>query len=571
MANSFLSKLLGGLKSFLQSMASPLGGFGIDDAKINVKDGEYSVLYQFGTEQSVKDESTGEDITNVRGEKIPLNVLLSTANVKEAFAPLLEGMNNMGTLKEGNPEEFKALMYLMLGDDNYKVDAPPEPHEEKIASIFDKNEQFVEKIDLNTPEGQQKAEDAKAKGYVVWSSTRTSKQPIMAESDNAEYLAAKEAGRGLLGIDLENDKPLPNTTVTFKGEQWSWEKIAGDYLRYSLECEVPGKDYGAIQDVALSDCAKLIPEYLTKTNTIVNGGEVKPDLTKLVKPLLVRMQADLVEYFTDAYNKEIEKKTTSEKEAEKKAQQEAEQNPEQQNQDQQGQDNTQQNQQQAEVTSLGDNTMQQQQTASKQIKVTLRKIQGSTDFDVLALESNYNHNETLDDLDDIISQDEFMGALTEDPQSFNIGVDDDGYDIETTESFESNPCESIGSLMQVGIKFYRNLYILHWMAKGNDMMKLHLLTEEMYEELIKEIDTLGELMVEKQGTVISPSFECNYLEIKNYDFQEGIHIIEDYIQEYLSSIDYAYPNQTSDVQSTLDEWIRYWNKQLNYFVERQEI
>ena len=207
---------------------------------------------------------------------------------------------------------------------------------------------------------------------------------------------------------------------------------------------------------------------------------------------------------------------------------------------------------------------------SKQISVTLKKIQGSTDFELLGLKSNYSPRETLDDLDDVISQEEFMNTLTEEPQSFNIDVDVDGYDISTCEECEISPCDSLGKVLQTGICFYRNLYILHWMSRGNDMMKLHLMTEDMYSELIKEIDTLGELMVEKCGTVISPSFGCDYLEIRSYEFQEGIHIIEDYIQEYLDMIDYAYPNQTSDVQSVFDEWIRYWNKQMKYFVGRQE-
>ena len=51
MADSgLLGKLLGMLKGYLNSMASPLGGYDIDDAKMSSKDGQYSVLYQFGTD-----------------------------------------------------------------------------------------------------------------------------------------------------------------------------------------------------------------------------------------------------------------------------------------------------------------------------------------------------------------------------------------------------------------------------------------------------------------------------------------------------------------------------------------
>ena len=103
------------------------------------------------------------------------------------------------------------------------------------------------------------------------------------------------------------------------------------------------------------------------------------------------------------------------------------------------------------------------------------------------------------------------------------------------------------------------------------MMKLHLLAEEMYEELIKEIDTLGELLVEKQGTVPQLDFACDYVPVQDYDFQSSLPVINSLVQMYIDCLDYAYCNQDSDVQSTLDEWLRYWKKQINYFVNRQEI
>ena len=101
-------------------------------------------------------------------------------------------------------------------------------------------------------------------------------------------------------------------------------------------------------------------------------------------------------------------------------------------------------------------------------------------------------------------------------------------------------------------------------------MKLHIMAEEMYGELIQEIDTIGELLVEKQGTVPQLDFPCDYVPVQDYDFQTGLDQIKSLINMYIDCIDYAYCNQDSDVQSTLDEWLRYWNKQLNYFVERQE-
>ena len=175
-------------------------------------------------------------------------------------------------------------------------------------------------------------------------------------------------------------------------------------------------------------------------------------------------------------------------------------------------------------------------------------------------------------VDDIINQDEFFDTLTEEPQSYSIDVTDEGYDIEQCdEQLECDSCKILEEVFFAAIQAYRNLQIVHWMSSGPDMMKIHTMSEEMYYELSQEIDTLGELLVEKCGTIPQLDFPCEYIDIKKYDLQSGLDAIKIVISPYIDVIDYAYPNQTSDVQSTLDEWLRYWNKQLNYFVKGQEI
>ena len=554
MAGTILTKLLGALKSFLKSMTSPLAGYTMQDAKVNNKDGEYSVLYQFAGKTVTQGKGgetkevgnalmteSGEAATDISGNAIQLDVLLSTVNVKDAIGPLLSGLNNIEQLAQSNPKEASNLLLVLLGEGRESGD--------------DEADQDPEYIPESTKLGN-------------------GLSSIFAVSDNS-LAYAQSKGTGLLGVNLANNNPLPSDAVTFDGKQWSWDKIAGDYLKYALECQVPDKDYGAIENVTLSQCQDLISEYLMNMGVIQNKDEVRIDVTNLVRPILLRLQSDLADYYSAAYDKyasikDVKDTSKEDKEAEAKAQQE-----EADKQAQQEKENAEQAQKDAEWEELLNKNgrgagNREGMGMSKQISVTLKKIQGSTDFELLGLKSNYSPRETLDDLDDVISQEEFMNTLTEEPQSFNIDVDVDGYDISTCEECEISPCDSLGKVLQTGICFYRNLYILHWMSRGNDMMKLHLMTEDMYSELIKEIDTLGELMVEKCGTVISPSFGCDYLEIRSYEFQEGIHIIEDYIQEYLDMIDYAYPNQTSDVQSVFDEWIRYWNKQMKYFVGRQE-
>lgn len=403
----------------------------------------------------------------------------------------------------------------------------------------------------------------------------TSKRVYLDEK-TGEYVGdiTVHAGEGLLGVDLEKAESL--TDAVFD----SWYPFAYEKLNYNLSCEAAGYQQGQVSNTDLLSCGKWVLKYVDyiKENNTDNQQlsssekQRRQDIAyaisfNLVKPILINIQGQLNKLYQDRLNDD----TTLDKLIPGQHSEESSENNEgtaETNQNNQNAQNAQDVQNTGAEDTNGGSPMDA--NSSKHITVKLQKVEGSDDINLLGLQSNYAPAATLDDIDDIINQAEFCDALTDAPQVFAIDVDDDGYDIEPCENCEISCGESLGNILKSAIAFYRNLFILHWMAKGNDMMKLHELSQEMYEELIEEIDTLGELMVEKCGTVISPSFGCEYLEIKNYEFQEGLDIIVKYIEDYLTIIDYAYSNQSSDVQSVLDEYIRYWNKQKNYFVARQE-
>ena len=531
---SSLDKLLGFLKGFLNSMQSPLPGFDIQNVKVNEKGDVFSSLFSF--------EST-PDITDVSGEKIDYTVLLRALNGKEVFQPLFDSMARLSDPEM--PEKDKvALLTVLLGP-------------EHIANF-------------NT-----ESDDA---------DSEVSFQDLVEDATPTES--------GLLGFKFANGD-MTKSFGKYAGKDWSWGKIANDYLVYGLECAVPDAQTGYIDNVKLDRCSDLISEYLTKADVIISTNEVKVDPMLLVKPILMNMQTVLIKYYSEVADKITKGSDKDAEEADKLTKEE---------QEQANKDAAKANQVDiyeptdegleftgksidkttpegiAQIKDLaghgyvgegGANLLDL--VANKHINITLKKITGTTDIELTGIKANYNPSEALDDIDDIIYQDEFLANLPEELTSYSIDVDDDGYDIEQCDTcFEIDPCESLGQVFKSGITMYRNLYILHWLSHGNDMMKLHLLCEELYEELIKEIDTLGELMVEKCDTIPVPDWCCSYLETtRKYEFQEGINIIADHIRDYLNTLDYAYPNQTSDVQSTFDEWLRYWNKQMNYFIKNQ--
>ena len=572
-----LKKLFSWLDGFLKSMSSPMSGWDMADVKVKQEGDNFSSYFSFVNDTPVKDTRTGEQITNFKGDKIELAVLLKAINAQTVLSPIMSGLNNM-SVDSGDIKENKALLDVLFGTETESN------NNQSTEEQSDDNQHSEEQPTDEQANGEQTSED-----QTNLDSTNSSigisggLQSIFA-TDFTRGDSAKKNGTGLLGVDLEKLDDLgdiPDEGGMYNGQMWSWAKIAFNYLHYAIECQVPGKNYGAIENVTLNDCSALISEYLVHEDCVADASEVKVNSATLVLPILCRMQAMLAEYFENAYKnnpgiQKVQDTDTSEQdaaEAQAKADAEKAQQEESERQQQQMNDQFFSNvDNQNQPYRPGASSSQAQQyfpTASKHIGIKLKKIQGS--IDLLALQSNYSPTETLDDLEDVIYQDEFIDNLTENPQSFNISVDDDGYDIEQCEDCEIDPCSSLNSVMNTAIVMYRNLYILHWMAKGNDMMKLHLLTEDLYSELIQEIDTLGELLVEKCGTVQNLDFEWTPIAVRNYEFQESLVILKDFIQNYIDTIDYAYPNQTSDVQSTLDEWLRYWNKQMNYFIKNQEM
>jgi len=389
---------------------------------------------------------------------------------------------------------------------------------------------------------------------------------------------AISSGTGLLGVDLSK------CSINDSGD---WYNIAHDELRYELICETDNgdDDVGKIDNLTLLEVIDWIYKYIEHIGTVSSDRQMSAeekeaqsdvqlkneegeavsetsneasieDGFNMIRPILESIQAEL--------RKRYQTKLNSDTSLDRVIQQPGENKNQTNNESEEAQDSTENN--------GGEEDVEQSAAASAHINITLKKIQASDDIDVLLLEANCPPADTLNYVDDIINQDEFFDTLTEEPQSYSIDVSDDGYDIEKCdELLECDACKILSEVFQAAIQAYRNLYIIHWMSSGPDMMKLHTMSEDMYSELVEEIDTLGELLVEKCETVPTLDFPCEYIDIKKYDLQSGLDAIKIVIQPYIDVIDYAYPNQTSDVQSTLDEWLRYWNKQMNYFIKNQEM
>lgn len=379
--------------------------------------------------------------------------------------------------------------------------------------------------------------------------------PAVAEDkiDNGEYIdvySKNATDPSLLNPVLDETASNLNAYSTY------WKDIAFK-LNYSLNMECPGFTPGKIENKSINDILSLISSYAKLSGAVEESvsasNAFQCNATYLVMPILLSIQNYLKEYLDSAsdiiYGNESEDNGSEDNESED---------------EEDAADN---------MADQFDETFSDDfEPAGTKINIKLQKITATSDINLLGIQTDYAPGKALDVVDDILSNPDFTDLLTETPQTYEICVDDDGYDINPCDELIVHPEENLKQLFIQAIQFSRNLHMIHWLAIGNDMEKLHIKAEELYDELDEEIDLLAELIVEKTGTIvdINKIETWNTVGTQDRTFQQGIECIKQDAQSFIDYIDITYPNQPSDVQSILDDWLRYWNKQINYFIVREQ-
>ena len=341
-----------------------------------------------------------------------------------------------------------------------------------------------------------------------------------------------------------------------------------DNMTFDLMCECPGYDTGKKGGLTLDQLVECIRQYPVLCGAVQQNmmpTDIITDPIDVVLPIVVDVQQAIKSALDETseliYNEKADDDNSSDTDDQS--------NPnDNQNTDNTPDDTNAENSAENTEPMEGEPTPQMN---SKKINMKLQKITGSTDVSLMAIKANFNPGEALDVVDDVLSSQDFLDLITETPQSYEVLVDDEGYDVNPCTDLIVNPNEEFTALFTEALQFSRHLHMIHWLSIGNDMEKLHIKAEELYGELDQEIDLLAELIVEKTGNIDDIGvIQTIPVGADNFTFQEGIAMIGADAQSFIDHIDITYPNQTSDVQSVLDDWLRYWNKQLNYFIRREQ-
>lgn len=121
------------------------------------------------------------------------------------------------------------------------------------------------------------------------------------------------------------------------------------------------------------------------------------------------------------------------------------------------------------------------------------------------------------------------------------------------------------------VVFANDMKHIHTHSVGNKFDRLHAIAAEYYEKASNESDDYVELALEFGEKVENPSNAAAILdyEVANeaeYDWDKGIADIRNRLAAYLAALeDLRYSGKIpTDVESKLDDIIRYWRKENNY-------
>lgn len=224
---------------------------------------------------------------------------------------------------------------------------------------------------------------------------------------------------------------------------------------------------------------------------------------------------------------------------------------------------------------FGEDMSAQDLEASRKITVTLQRVCAATGdtINLTSVSANYNPVRVLEDLDTIVSDDNFVGTLTEVPTSFEITDTGDEFDVAPLPvTADSSLLDTFTEIFKAGYRLHTNLQCIHWNAKGQGFHVLHQYTSDYYYSMNWQLDQLAEWFVEYCGHAPHPAtlvsaedaVDCT----SGYDMETGLQIAQNSINEYIAALELYYCNLDKDIQSIIDGWIRDWKSRSHYTIER---
>lgn len=212
------------------------------------------------------------------------------------------------------------------------------------------------------------------------------------------------------------------------------------------------------------------------------------------------------------------------------------------------------------------------------IKLTLKKVTSSTDTSVelVNVASSYSVDETLDAINSLVSDDEFVAALPDNEAStYDLAVCDDGYEVDTCECCEANIGCAISNIIQTLLKLKSTSDFIGWNAVGPEADKLSSKCESLDWTIGYQIKDLAIMSARLTGYAPNPISLYQSIdgcwEERHFNKDEGFKVLIETITEVVNTMDLYWCNFSHEDQQTINSWISEWKRESDYLLARQFI
>lgn len=205
---------------------------------------------------------------------------------------------------------------------------------------------------------------------------------------------------------------------------------------------------------------------------------------------------------------------------------------------------------------------------SKRIDAKFKRICGSEEdsIELSYVRSDYSPEQTQQLIDLVVNNDEFIESLPEGDSCYQIFDGEDDIDVCPSKVENVDP---IIEILSDSMSLRDIVKYVHWNAVGEDFRALHLQADDIFYTVTGEIDFLGELKVELFGNIPFITGNVDILDLpERMDIMTGMKVLKDCITRHISLIETYYCSFEHDIQSRLDEFIRTYKSQANYFIDR---
>ena len=215
-------------------------------------------------------------------------------------------------------------------------------------------------------------------------------------------------------------------------------------------------------------------------------------------------------------------------------------------------------------------------SSSDRCIVSLKKVTAGKDVEVhlISINCSIDPSVAMNNIQTVLNNDSFVSQLAEEPKTFSIIDEGDNLDVTECSPECANSSDYILNVFSAAKATLDYVRFIHWNAKGDHMRDIHNMTDGFIWSLQSQMDMFAELQVELFDSMPNPStlnIECDCSEVDTSNVENVYSSLRDCLNQYADTIEFYYCDFSFDIQSRLDDMIRDWRKQANYFIKQTNI